>query len=288
MPHRNLVGLDPTGGVKSYPMKREHSVRCVSARRSPDEGGFFNLRTSIAVFLCALVGCSMVSATLLGFLSPQAGSKDSERTLSFAERVTYQRAIENVYWHHRIWPKERASPKPPLDSVMSQPKLAKKVSDYLRKSQLLEDHWQHAITVEQLQAEMDRMAANTKQPEVLRELFEALGNDPFVIAECLARPIAAERLLVRLTADEKIGVEAKQSRLARTETKVSVAAAESRRLNYMLPVVASPSAGCAEDTWAPTSLTNAPSARGGHTAVWTGSEMIVWGGGGGIPFTYFN
>ena len=35
---------------------------------------------------------------------------------------------------------------------------------------------------------MDRMAQHTKQPEVLRELFEALGNDPFVIAECLARP----------------------------------------------------------------------------------------------------
>src|SRR5207245_6667592 len=27
-----------------------------------------------------------------------------------------------------------------------------------------------------------------------------------------------------------------------------------------------------------TSITNAPSARGGHTAIWTGSEMIVWGG----------
>ena len=78
---------------------------------------------------------------------------------------------------------------------MSQAQLEKKVADYLRKSQALEDHWQRPITAEQLQAEMDRMAANTKQPEVLRELFEALGNDPFVIAECLARPIVAERLL---------------------------------------------------------------------------------------------
>ncbi len=32
------------------------------------------------------------------------------------------------------------------------------------------------------------------------------------------------------------------------------------------------------DTWAPTSTTNAPSARYIHTAVWTGSKMIVWGG----------
>ena len=32
------------------------------------------------------------------------------------------------------------------------------------------------------------------------------------------------------------------------------------------------------DSWTATSTTNAPDARTGHTAVWTGSEMIVWGG----------
>jgi N-acetylneuraminic acid mutarotase len=32
------------------------------------------------------------------------------------------------------------------------------------------------------------------------------------------------------------------------------------------------------DTWAATSLVNAPMARVNHTAVWTGSRMIVWGG----------
>ena len=37
------------------------------------------------------------------------------------------------------------------------------------------------------------------------------------------------------------------------------------------------------DTWTPTSTVNAPSGRNDHTAVWTGSRMIVWGGyrGGG-------
>jgi hypothetical protein len=47
-------------------------------------------------------------------------------------------------------------------------------------------------TAQQLQAEMNRMAEYTKQPEVLRELFQALGNDPFIIAECLAKPILTE------------------------------------------------------------------------------------------------
>jgi N-acetylneuraminic acid mutarotase len=32
------------------------------------------------------------------------------------------------------------------------------------------------------------------------------------------------------------------------------------------------------DTWTPTSTTGAPSRRGRHTVVWTGNEMIVWGG----------
>jgi len=35
----------------------------------------------------------------------------------------------------------------------------------------------------------------------------------------------------------------------------------------------------ATDTWTATSTTDAPSERSDHTAVWTGSEMIVWGGG---------
>src|SRR5207302_9800738 len=32
------------------------------------------------------------------------------------------------------------------------------------------------------------------------------------------------------------------------------------------------------DAWTPTTTTNAPDGRDLHTAVWTGSEMIVWGG----------
>src|SRR5262249_18516632 len=34
--------------------------------------------------------------------------------------------------------------------------------------------------------------------------------------------------------------------------------------NYTLPVIASPSGACTDDTWTPTSLTNAPDGRVGH------------------------
>jgi N-acetylneuraminic acid mutarotase len=137
----------------------------------------------------------IAARTLPAFFQSDARAKFSRQTLSFAERVAYQHAIEDVYWRHRIWPKEQPGPKPSLDAVMSRAQLERKVADYLRKSQALEDYWQRPITAEQLQAEMERMAINTKKPEVLRELFAALGNDAFVIAECLARPALADRFL---------------------------------------------------------------------------------------------
>ena len=72
-----------------------------------------------ALFICIAAAGSILSGTLLAFFRPDASTKVSERTLTFAERVAYQRAIEEVYWRHRIWPKERPDPKRPLDAVMS-------------------------------------------------------------------------------------------------------------------------------------------------------------------------
>src|SRR5215510_2950808 len=162
------------------------------------------------------------SGTLLALSQHDAPGR-AQRTVTFEERVSYQRAIEEVYWRHRIWPKERPDPKPSLDAVISQAQLERKVADYLRNSQALADYWQRPITPEQLQAEMDRMARDTKQPEVLGELFQALGNDPFLIAECLARPLVEERLFAEFYAhDRRINRESKRSLLAHTETHVPV------------------------------------------------------------------
>src|SRR5437762_11089277 len=267
---------------------------------------------------------------------------------------------------------------------------------------------------------MERMASHTKQPGVLREIFAALGNDPLVIAECLARPVLAERVITELYAHDsrfhgelkrraeaelrthpsvreikqtsgmytemewiksdstqdqdkggsaspeddakangqrrgaedgvtlnsrewnenvqklakdlgdtkasdpsakiKTGVlsplredeghyyavavtnkgkdrlklatvawlkEPLRSWLAKAETQVPVTMA-AVSANYTLPVISGqsdnsiPSVACTDDTWTATSTgTNAPAARELHTAVWTGSEMIVWGGADG-------
>ncbi len=226
--------------------------------------------------------------------APVAGSViRRNRTLTFADRVAYQRAIEEVYWQHRIWPKANAGPKPPLDKVMSQAQIEKKVEDYLHNSQALADYWQRPITPDQLQAEMERIASHTKQPGVLREIFSALGNDPFVIAECLARPVLAERLGTELNNEGSVKLtriawrkQPLQSWVDKAEAQVPVTMA-AVSASYTLPVIASPSDACTDDTWTPTSLNNVPEARELHTAVWTGSEMIIWGGfnGGGELIT---
>lgn len=119
----------------------------------------------------------------------------AQRTLSMEQRVAYQRLIEEVYWQHRIWPKENPQAKPSLEEVMPTSVIEEKVKDYLRKSQALETYWQRPITAEQLQAELERMARQSRQPELLKELWAALGNDAFLIAECLARPALVDRLI---------------------------------------------------------------------------------------------
>jgi hypothetical protein len=179
-------------------------------KKSTSQSAFSGLRTLIALLLCAATACSILTGTLLAFFRPDVTAKVANRTLTFEERVAYQRAIEEVYWRHRIWPKERPNPKPSLDAVMSQAQLEKRVKDYLRNSQALEDYWQRPLTTEQLQVEMERMAQHTKQPEALRELFEALGNDPFIIAECLARPALVERLLQSVQGSQDANGKAKR------------------------------------------------------------------------------
>ena len=215
--------------------------------------------------LCA-AACFILTGTVLAFLPPETTSKTSQRTLTFGERVGYQQAIEDVYWRHRIWPKENAGTKPALDKVMSQAQIEKRVEDYVRESQALEDYWQRPITAEQLQAEMDRMAKNTGQPEVLRELFEALGNDPLVIAECLARPALAERLLTD-------GALEQLKQTSQSYNRIVPAIA-----TFILPIISDTPTGCIDNSWTATSSTNAPTGRFDHTAIWTGTEMIVWGG----------
>src|SRR5437773_4876754 len=198
--------------------------------------------------LLLLAGCLIVSAKLGASVRPAAPAKVSNRALTFADRVAYQYAIEEVYWRHRIWPKENPKPKPSLDEVMSAEQVEKKVKDYLRDSQLLEAQWQRPITPQQLQAEMDRMTSNTKQPDILRELFAALGSDPGIIAECLARPKLSERLLADLKTYGK--AQSLVPSRANAARSMSMVISIPQSASYILPEISNDA--CTDDTWTPT------------------------------------
>ena len=214
--------------------------------------------------------------------------------LTFEERVKVQEAIERVYYNHRIWPKENPQPKPPFEQMVPGAIIEAKVADYLKKCAALDKYWQRPITAEQLQAETDRMAKQSKDPVTLRELFAALGNDSYLIAECLARPILAERLSGPPQVAGRSVPAAASDFWASTSTGTgcpSARASHSAVWTGAEMIVwgghadqnqSLDSGGCytpATDSWVPMSAqTGVPSARSAHTAVWTGTEMIVWGG----------
>jgi hypothetical protein len=312
----------------------------------------------------------------------------SARNITLEDRLAAQKAIEQVYWNHRVWPKENLGAKPPLSAVMPDSAIRAKVEDYLAKSNALEHWWRRPITAEQLQAELSRMTRDTQDGALLNELYQALGNDPGLITETLARQTLAERLIhnwygsdTRFHADTRAMAEAARAACDRVsclkalsgeysettwvrsddrtqrlpdprQTAIALGSADwDRRLNRLamsldakrgsplagrvgaleetdegfgvtavlaqgdgeltaatvvwpkrsfdawwdaergavgsriaqppgtFTLSAAPSSVCTNDTWSRTRY-QAPDARMRHTAVWTGSEMIVWGGNG--------
>jgi len=256
-----------------------------------------------------LGGCVLVLCALFVPVS-----EASTRDLTLDERIEAQRAIERVYFAHRAWPADNPSAKPAFEMAFSDRALAARVDDYVGKSVALQTTWSHPIAASDLQAELNRMARDTRDPGLLRELFDALGNDPFVIAETLARQnLAGTRLRDAFAreAGPSVSFEAwwmERKATARTELRAAGA-------SFVLPEIGTGAAIApttpasrfgqtsvwtgnamivwgsesfantgalydpALDSWSPTSTgAGVPTGRGRHSAVWTGSEMIVWGG----------
>ena len=334
--------------------------------------------------------CDRIRALVLAALFVVAVTAPAiARSLSFEERVAAQQSIEAVYWRHRIWPAANPAPKPALSAVLSEQEIRAKVLDYLEKSNALERWWQQPVTGEQLQAEIERMTRDSRAPQLLRELYAAVGNDPRMIAETLARPTLVERLVRSWYATDgrfhgalRERAEAALAACARVECMSSMGGAygesswklkddeppgeapdaalnldseewgalldrlaarvggspqslSTRRLGrleetadafvvtavlaasetrirttsvvwrkrpfdewwageretlrssveelpaaFVLPVASALDSPCTNDAWTPSSP-GLPVARYGHTAVWTGAEMIVWGGTNG-------
>src|SRR6185436_17215434 len=133
----------------------------------------------------------------------------------------------------------------------------------------------------------------TRDAGRLLEMYAALGNDPLLVRECLARPLLVDRLTRSFFENDATiqPAAALRGEAARRrweswwsevegtldEASVRVAAAPARSL--ALPQAAAAAHGCSPgDAWENQSLDDPPDARADHVAVWTGTEMIIWGG----------
>src|SRR5438309_3644563 len=99
-------------------------------KKSTLRSAFSTLRVLTALLLFAAAVSFALTRPLLAFLRPESPKifDPAAGELTFAQRIAYQRAIEDVCWRHRIWPKDRPDPKPLLDAVMTQAQVEKKVT----------------------------------------------------------------------------------------------------------------------------------------------------------------
>ncbi len=205
-----------------------------------------------------------------------AAGSATARDLTFEDRAKALEAIERVYWSHRIWPLDNGTPKPSLEEVLSDGAIRAKLRNQLRQVNAVEALWRRPITAEQIQFEVDRMARGSKNRARLAEIWAALGNDPVLVAECLVKPLIADRLLREWFAstDEARRAGGFGAWWMRQRDRVSMDLSITSS-TITLPKFATSS--CVPDSWEPMDP-DLPAPRLRHGAVWTGGEMIVWGG----------
>ena len=124
---------------------------------------------------------------LLSWLGPMltAAAKDADLPSLGADRT----AIEQIYYTHRL------GTKPPFEETLPPAQIEKLVALELKKEAVLKRVHGVEITAAMVDAEVRRIDATTRAPEVLAELKAALGNDPARFARSMARPIVVERIL---------------------------------------------------------------------------------------------
>src|SRR5258705_7101151 len=118
------------------------------------------------------------------------------RALTFDDRVRAQEAIERIAYSHQIGATK------PFEQAVPRAVVENKVRNALEQTAALAVYWKTAVTDEMLQRELERMALGTKMPGRLLELYAALGNDPVLIKETLARSTLVDRLARNRFADE--------------------------------------------------------------------------------------
>jgi len=195
----------------------------------------------------------LVAGVLLAIGAPRANGAARVREIGFEDRVAAETAIEKIYYDHQIGTTRsfhQAVPRQVLENW---------VRLYLGQSAALRVSWNTPIGGQALQNEMNRIARDTRFSERLREVYAALGNDAFVVQECLARRTLADRWARSLFAfDRRIHgaarreAEALQQRLSDDGTLLG--SADPRRRVVELSRVATPAGSASIRALAPERL----------------------------------
>jgi hypothetical protein len=149
-------------------------------------GALMNVFRAAHIRALATFSVAAVVATLAG------ASGGAPR---FEEAVAARRAVERVYWSHRLWPVENPGPRPAIEQVSPLTQTEATVLDGIRKVNALSSVFGRSIDAREVQRELDRIAGSTKLPDRLQEIWAALGDDPTRFGETIARPLLADRLL---------------------------------------------------------------------------------------------
>lgn len=130
------------------------------------------------------------------------------RADDFTELCVGRMAVERVYHEHRL------GQKMPFEQVSPPALIERLVREDLHKEAVLRTIYGVEISPGQLDAEVQRIDATTRAPEILAEIKEALGNETGKLARVFAKPVLVERLLrERFENDETL--HAPQRRIAR-------------------------------------------------------------------------
>ncbi len=159
--------------------------------------------------------------------------------LLFAAGLTFEERVAAQEKIDRFYYSQQIGATRPFEEALPREAIVQKVRAYLE---------QPPIATEVLDMELARIVAHTAFPDRLERLLEILDNDPVLIRQSLVRPALARR----------------------GSTPVSNRAAG---VGLCIP----------DDTWSngvldDASTSGTPGPRANHTAIWTGNEMIVWGG----------
>ena len=221
---------------------------------------------------------SILFALLLFTLAFPFAHGEAENRSSYDRWVDDLWTIEDVYWQNRIWPSSNPGPKPDLTEVLDREVIDARARRVLNILDEVKERWNLSVDAHRLQLELDRLAANTRAPNRLEQLFAALDHDPLRLARALALPTYANRLAAQLRLTGTTPP-------SNTDVATGHAVLEDWMPIELPPIVGrqgfGPEAGtdtvtCTDDTW--DTFMEEPTPRGLHTAVWTGSEMIIWGG----------